>query len=379
MFSAGCGGVNERQVAAIEWREAGTLPGGDGQATHLGLAGPVSGIHNNVLILGGGANFPDSMPWLGGKKRFYDDLYLFRRTNEEYTLLDDKRFKLPYRAGYGASCSTSKGVLYAGGENENGLLRTVVLIRYESLDNELLIDQLPDLPFAVANASVATDGKNVYLAGGETAEGVSDKLLYLDLNAPHAQWTALTILPQPVSHSVLALHSNGSRRSLYLIGGRKKNKTGPSDFFYTNYRFDLGEDRWEQMSSLPYAISAGTGWSNGECDILLFGGDAGRAFNKTEELIAAISREDDPLKREVLNQQKTALQAGHPGFSKEILYYDACGDAWSVIGTLPFEVPVTTTAVEAREGEVLIPSGEIRAGVRSPLILMGKFSFETHR
>ena len=379
MLSTGCGGVNERQAVFIDWREAGSLPGDDNGAVHQGLAGPVSGMHNNVLIIGGGANFPDSMPWLGGTKRFYDDVYLFRRDNEHYTLVDDKRFKMPYRLAYGASCSTPKGVLYAGGENESGLLRTVLLIRYNSSDNELIIDQLPDLPFAIANASIATDGKNIYLAGGETEEGVSDKLFHMDLNEAHAQWTHLANLPHPVSHSILAFSVNNSRRSLYLVGGRAKNKTRPSDFFHASYRFDLGNYGWEQMASLPYALSAGTAWSDGECNIFLFGGDAGKTFNNTEELIFAISKEEDPVKREMLNHQKTALQAAHPGFSRDVLHYNACDDEWSVAGRLPFDAPVTTTAVATRDGEVIIPSGEIRAGVRSPLILQGTFSFDTHR
>lgn len=132
------------------------------------------------------------------------------------------------------------------------------------------------------------------------------------------------------------------------------------------------------MASLPYAISAGTGWSDGDCEILLFGGDAGKTFNRTEELILAISREDDPVKKKILNQQKAALQATHPGFSKEILRYDVCGDAWSVIGAMPCDVPVTTTAVVAGDDEVLIPSGEIKAGVRTPRILQGKISFDSH-
>ena len=133
------------------------------------------------------------------------------------------------------------------------------------------------------------------------------------------------------------------------------------------------------MASLPYPLSAGTAWSDAECNIFLFGGDAGITFNKTEELIFAISKEEDPGKREMLNQQKAALQAAHPGFSGEVLHYNACDDEWSVAGRLPFDAPVTTTAVATRNGEVIIPSGEIRAGVRSPLILQGKFSFDSHR
>ena len=112
------------------------------------------------------------------------------------------------------------------------------------------------------------------------------------------------------------------------------------------------------MASLLYPLSAGTAWSDAESNIFLFGGDAGMTFNKTEELIFAISKEEDPGKREMLNQQKASLQAAHPGFSGEILHYNACDDEWSVAGRLPFDPPVTTTAVASRDGEVIIPSDE---------------------
>ena len=375
MLSNGCDGVNERQIASIDWQKAGALPAAKGDPVHLGLAGPVSGIHNNMLIIGGGANFPDSMPWKGGKKRYYDDIYVFKKDKENYRPLNEHCFKTPYPLAYGASCSTSYGVLYAGGENENGLIRTVLLISYDSADKMVVVKTLPDLPFAVANASVATDGRNVYLAGGETAEGVSDQLLHLDLKATDSSWKTLASLPQPISHSVLAATSNGSQSSLYLIGGRKRNQSAPSELFASTYRFDLKENQWFQMASLPYALSAGTGWSGGGCDILLFGGDRGKSFHKTEELNAAILKENDLSKKDSLTQQKNTVQATHPGFSREILRYDACNDSWSVIGTMPFEAPVTTTAVETAEDEVLIPSGEIRAGVRTPFILLGKISF----
>ncbi len=51
----------------IDWKELSSLNEINGKPS-LGYAGPVTGIINNHLIIGGGANFPDSMPWLGGKK-----------------------------------------------------------------------------------------------------------------------------------------------------------------------------------------------------------------------------------------------------------------------------------------------------------------------
>ncbi len=97
---------------------------------------------------------------------------------------------------------------------------------------------------------------------------------------------------------------------------------------------------------MPYELSAGTGVAFGSHSILLFGGDRGKTFHKTEELIAAINRETDQNKKEELIQEKAALQSSHPGFSHDVLLYDTNTDTWKTIGDIPYAVPATTTAVK---------------------------------
>jgi hypothetical protein len=61
--------AQKNKVNSIQWKIAGALPATNGQPKALGLAGLVAGVHNGVLIVAGGSNFPGSMPWLGGKKK----------------------------------------------------------------------------------------------------------------------------------------------------------------------------------------------------------------------------------------------------------------------------------------------------------------------
>jgi N-acetylneuraminic acid mutarotase len=51
--------------------------------------------------------------------------------------------------------------------------------------------------------------------------------------------------------------------------------------------------------------------------------------------------------------------------------YDTIKDTWEKVGNIPFASPVTTVAVKWN-GDVLIPGGEIRAGVRTPQFLLGR-------
>ena len=347
----------------MQWNAAATLPDVNGKAS-LGYAGPVAGVIDDKIIVGGGANFPDSMPWLGGKKKYYDDVAVFAVKDNGLQLLH--QLKLPDTIAYPAVCSVPHGMVYAGGENQNGFANKVWLITIGRNDTIDFVS-LPDLPDPTTNASLTVSNNTLYFAGGETTGGVSAKFYSLDLNSPLNGWRELTALPKPASHGLLIAQSG----KLFFIGGRMKTKSGISDLYASVYSYEFSTNQWSERKALPYAISAGTAVAYGENEILLFGGDKGETFHKAEELIAAIAAETDAAKKEALNQQKIKVQSTHPGFSKEVLRYNAEEDEWSVAGTIPFDVPVTTTAVKWNN-DVLIPSGEIKAGVRTPEILMGK-------
>lgn len=357
----------------INWKVAAELPAINGQSKALGLAGPAAGVHQKVLVVAGGANFPDRMPWLGGKKKYYDDIYVFEKEDKGNNITPyPKLFHLPYPVAYSAGCTAPAGIICAGGENADGITSKVLLVQWDIATENIAVKNLPDLPVAVANASITADGNMVYLGGGEMADGVSNHFYRLDLNDTAAGWKQLPALPKPVSHAVMVVQASGDHQYLYMIGGRKKNSNGISDLYASVYRYDLKNNRWQQKQSLPYALSAGTGMATGDSGILLFGGDKGETFHKTEQLIAAIEAEKDDAKKQQLIRQKALLQTAHPGFSQEVLHYNAMADAWEITGTIPFEVPVTTTAVNWGK-EVLIPSGEIKAGKRTPRLLLGKF------
>ena len=70
-----------------------------------------------------------------------------------------------------------------------------------------------------------------------------------------------------------------------------------------------------------------------------------------------------------LIQEKNNILAKHEGFSKDILLYNFQKDAWQVIDYLPFPTPVTTTAIKWGS-QIVLPSGEIKAGVRTPYIFV---------
>ena len=356
--------AQKKQELKLQWTVAAELPVAANETKALGVAGAVVGMHKHKLIIAGGANFPDAMPWLGGKKKYEDALYVYTKKRNGITL--QQQTKLPFTIAYAASCTTEKGIVVAGGENESGLTNKAFLLQLTNNASVFSIQNLPDLPFALTNASIAVDGQNVYLAGGEMTNGVSDQLLVLDLNNLSAGWKQLSTTANKVSHAVLLIN----KHILYLIGGRMRNSNGISTLYNSVSAFDLLTNQWTEKKSLPYALSAGTG-AVYEDQLLVFGGDKGATFHRTEELIAAITAATDDATKKKLTDEKTALQSAHPGFSKEILAYDILHDNWQIIGNIPYATPVTTTAVQWKECFIL-PSGEVKAGIRSQHILAVK-------
>ncbi len=351
----------------VQFNIAATLPPAAGKQMALGFAGSVTGVHQNHLLVAGGANFPDAMPWQGGKKIYHSDIYVYQQNKGQLQIVQQKA-KLPESIAYPAVCNTSKGVLYIGGENEKGITNKVWMLQWNQLKKALQVIAYPSLPIGLTNAAATFINNKVFVAGGETAQEATTYFFELDLTNTKAGWKTLPTIPHAVSHAVLVGLANNQQQVLYLIGGRKKNNNGISTLYQEVYAYDLNNHTWKEKAPLPYALSAGTGsWYNLD-QVVVFGGDRGTVFSQVEKLLAAITLETDPVKKQTLISQKNQLQEAHPGFSKEVLLYQAKTNQWQVIGTIPYDTPVTTSAVKWNDA-IYIPSGEIKAGVRSPHIL----------
>ncbi len=257
MFFTAASYAQKRQGYSMQWKIAARLPATSGQLKALGFAGLVAGVHQNVLIVAGGANFPDGMPWQGGKKKYYDDVYVYRKKGEKIELIK-RTFKLGSSNAYAACCSSSQGIVLLGGENENGISNKVFLLQWDQSGSSVMVKNLPDLPLALTNASATIHESIVFIAGGETTTGVSDQFYCLDLSNSHG-WQQLPSLPKPVSHAVLVTSSSAGRPCIYLMGGRRKNTNGISDLYSGVYEFDINKNQWKEKKSLPYSLSAGTG------------------------------------------------------------------------------------------------------------------------
>ena len=73
----------EKAIATIQWEKIATLENSDGSRS-IGLAGAINAVNNHALVIAGGANFPDKMPWEGGKKQYSDEIHILQQLDSKY-------------------------------------------------------------------------------------------------------------------------------------------------------------------------------------------------------------------------------------------------------------------------------------------------------
>ena len=357
----------------IVWQKAGRLPDVGGKS-NPGVAGAFVGVDNEVLIVAGGANFPDKVPWAGGQKVFHRSIFVFHKSGSSLEKIPVST-TLPQPVAYGSSVSTSGGLVCVGGENEQGILMSVLRVRWNSEKNSIDFFPLPDLPRPISNALLATAKGRLYLAGGERNGHTVADFLTLDLNNPAAGWQKLPDLPLAVSHAMGGIQSNGDGDSFFIFGGRSRNADGPSHFHIEGFAYDIKKHIWQPRQPLPGAgLSAGTGLAVGSTYLLVVSGDDGSTFRQVEKLNQQLTASPGS---DTLLAQRSRLLNGHPGFGRQVLFYNTITDRWTHLEDFPGDGQVTTTALRWGH-EIYLPSGEIKAGVRTPDIWRGTLLQKTY-
>ncbi|MFQ3229109.1 N-acetylneuraminate epimerase [Reinekea sp.] len=124
--------------AGVSWKQLSSLPAPKGQSIQEGVAGAFAGIHNEALIVSGGANFHGARDaaakgqWFahnGFPKAFNAETYV--RVNGQWQQVNSMTDGL----AYGATFTTSQGLLYVGGEDAQRNARgDVVLVQWNGKD-----------------------------------------------------------------------------------------------------------------------------------------------------------------------------------------------------------------------------------------------------
>ncbi|MFT5131246.1 MAG: SSS family solute:Na+ symporter [Rhodothermales bacterium] len=365
-------------ASQVNWLDAPDLPLANAESAQIGVAGPFVGTHDGRLIVAGGANFPQGMPWEESKppKIYHDTIYVMHDGVWQVS-----KTRLPQALGYGVSISTDKGVVCIGGEWKDPEMHrsaATFLLRWDEATQDVVVESgLPDLPRAsTAQAGAMVDGV-FYVAGGDTGDGATKDFWSLDPAIPHAAWQTLPPWPGPERVlAVAAAQNDGHGNRFFLFSGRKP--MGDSTLFLTDsWSFDPKSATWEQLPDSPSCLMAAPAIASGANHIVIFGGADGKLFQRlAHDLPDALKLAPDAESTAALEAEKLAILTKHPGFRRDILAYHAVTRTWVNIGQIEGASPVTTTAAML-DGEVYIPTGEMSPGIRTPQVLRAKLGTTT--
>ena len=311
------------------WRKLAPIPDAHG------FAGAFAGVSNGALIVAGGANFPDKMPWEGGTKVWYDSVFVLERPDAQWR----RAGSLPRPLGYGVSLTTSEGVWCIGGSDATGHHREVFVLSMEN--GRVKSESFPGLPRPCANACGAIMGGKIFIAGGiekPDATAALNTVWCLDPKSPAEGWKELAAIPGKGR----MLSVMGVMGGLHLFSGAALSP-GPDgkpvrEWLKEAWRYDERANTWRRVSDPPrVAVAAPGPCPSVEERLWIIGGDDGAQVN--------------------------AKPGEHRGFPRSILGYDRKMNRWAGKGAVPFSL-VTTTAVSWGD-LIVIPGGEARPGVRS--------------
>ncbi len=346
-------------LGVVTWDRLPDLPDREG------FAGVFSGIvregEEEFLVVAGGANFPEGRPWEDGKKVYYDTVYVLPlKEGGEWQISE---VKLPRKIGYGMSVSLEDGSsLFMGGKNDEGCVSDVWEVKMEG--GELMLQKKPRLPVPIAEGVAGAAGE-VVLVGAGTLGDATGRMVYR-LKSGETAWQQVG-WPEGARGRMYAV-SGVTRGKFYLFGGRdyaesdeeKEDRIFGLDWLKDCWELDVRTETWKRLSDLPEARSAAP--SNavpvGASSLLVLGGVT------------------VPFLREQLAERPEINGQGmeHPGFPASILSYNIVTDRWAEAGGMPLDgtfAPVTTPVV-FWDGKVIIPTGEIKPGVRSPQVLIAE-------
>lgn len=351
-----------------------------------------------TLVVAGGANFPDGLPWEGGEKVYQKAIFTLRVQADGDTTWQVAG-QLPLAAAYGAAVSTRYGLWCLGGMDTEHCLSETWFIRVNPENSKVSVLPGPPLPLPMAHFAAAVVDEQLYLAGGVTSPAgpAGSYFFSMDLRPDSSSWEWKT-LPSwaggPRALAVAAAQSDGRENCFYLFSGRDFGPDRPTNVWDDGFVYHPQAGNWENLAreGQHFPVMAGTAFALGSSHIVFSSGDAGELMLQAQTIqteIQAFELQKNALlsspKRDSLEQVIAGLQAKlrtqldtHPGFGRQTWLFHTLTRRLTRGPDFPAPGPVTTTAV--RWGEtIVIPSGEIRPGVRSPAVWQAHFSPGSHQ
>lgn len=309
------------------------------------------------IAVAGGCNFPEKGPADGGKKVFYDTVWLLD-TAQPGNGWKVGAQKLPAPVAYGVTA----GSVCIGGENSEKKFASAFLP---------LGKNFADLPAPLDNAAgtVFAAGKKVaiFVAGGN-ANGVPANKAFRLESLDAGMWETLPDFPgTPRVQPVAGRLETPRGKAFALVGGFYFDKEkGEATLDRAGVIFYPNENKWEKIPPMPEEISeaglVGAAATEYDGGLLIVGGVNAEIFKNAVEKPAPDYLRHDPAWYK---------------FNADAIFLaiDADGNAvWKKLGSVPAFARAGASLVPVSADKFAYICGESKPGVRSTDCVLVKIS-----
>ncbi len=371
-----CNGVNKNSILKLSALPKLIVFEKDGRQE--GLSAAYGGVLDGAVVVAGGCNFPGKPAAEGGEKVYYNEIYVLREPDKAPAGWEEAG-KLPLEVGSGASVTLPEGVVCIGGRNAIQALTRVWLLKWNAAGTSVVAEDLPELPVGMDNMTAATDGRNIYVAGGNI-EGNPGNRCFVLKGIQACQWEELPAFPgsariQPVG-SVL----DGK---FYLMGGFQPVVRGQEcQVLDDGVIYDPQTQNWTESKKMKL--------KDGKQVLGLVGASAVTLNNKMMVVQGGVNPSvfkaavDNPVlqqrakiqgytkKLDSLKQEQETYMRHEPEwykFRSQLLFFYPEKQEWKGVGDFQ-ELARAGAVLVVYDNKLIVVNGETKPGIRSVSVSM---------
>jgi len=347
-----------------------------------GVSAPFCGVVGDVLVVAGGANFPDKSLLEGGAKRVYADIWVLESGDWVHAGV------LPDSTAYGATFAVDDALILAGGNVCGAPTDKVYELKLR--DGAAVLRALPPLPVPMEQCGWTRDGDRLYLVGGVGTTGV------YACTIGSYEWIKLADLPEPLVQPV----AFASGDKLFVWGGFNPETLEVSDkgiVMKISPLALLGRNDKEDLPTDPSGISSGAeggvekspwcetapipdgGTFVGATGATLPDGRLAVVGGVNRAIFTRALRNTPEDRIMYLSQEPAAYQFRHAVYA-----FDPTTETWALLGSSPAcalagpgvaasgaasgAISDTDSVTASGANALFVAGGELKPGVRSPKI-----------
>ncbi|MBD9179951.1 MAG: cyclically-permuted mutarotase family protein, partial [Odoribacter splanchnicus] len=367
---------NDNRHNIVSVKELPDLVVSERNGTGEGVSAPFAGMLGDILVVAGGCNFPDKPAAEGGIKKYYDRIYILRHPLDQGSKWE-KAGKLPVPVAYGVSVTIPEGIVCVGGNNATEELKTVYLLKWDEQKSEVVVENLPSLPVAMDNMAGASDGKNIYVAGGNVNGKPANRGFVYTMG--DKGWRELPPFPgEPRLQPAGVVQNSAEQTRFYLMGGYCPAREGKESVIAADgWSYNPKNNQWYPESVIlpygteePMALVGAAGVASGSHHLVFVGGVNRERFQRALDrplLIEQALQEAKDTLVSLLRQEQDEYMNHSPEwyrFNGQLLIYHTITGTWVTESNFR-EIAKAGAAVVPYRGKWLVVNGESKPGIRS--------------